>query len=303
MQQLTYPISSLIVFNIINKIKPDIVQCQHTHHLVAAYLANKNLKIPYILSLHGAIYGDLLFPLPFFLKKYWNKLPIISHVSETLCLTEDAQNMAKSLIGGKLTIIPNGVNQSLFSPLYASNIRKNIELICVSRLVTNKGLEDAICSMEFVVNKYPDAILRFVGAGPLHGSLVNLVNSLHLEKNVIFSGACKQEEVASYYNQARIFILPSLSEGFPLTVLEACSCGLPIILTPFQGAEEFIAQNNCGIIVPFSSPKNIANSVIQILENPTLEKTFICNSLLIAEERSWSQISKDYLNCYSRWCR
>ena len=303
-QQLTHPISSLLVMRIICKIHPDIVQCQHKGHVIAAYLAKIIAKIPYILSLHGEIKGDVLFPLPNALKHFWKKLPFISNSSEILCLTNDAKDIAEQLLGNKLTVIPNGVNQEIFhqSGISTRNIQK-IELICVSRLVNNKGLEDIISAMQYIIQEFPNTILRIVGDGILMNKLVKMTESLQLNKNILFSGKCKQEEVASYYNQAAIFLLPSLSEGFPLTVLEACSCGLPVILTPFHGAEEFISQNNCGLIVPFSSPKILAESVIKLLSNPSMYETLSHNSINIAKKRSWEQIATHYIECYSRCIR
>ena len=153
--------------------------------------------------------------------------------------------------------------------------------------------------MSQIRTKYPNAKLKIVGDGEYRKYLEELTISSGLSESIEFLGLIPNTEIPTHLRNADLFLLPSLFEGLPLTLLEAMACGLPVISTPVSIAPEIIKNWNNGIIVPFKSPDAIADAVITLLSNTKLRETYAENSATAAKETaSWESISEKYQTLY-----
>ena len=287
------------IFKNIKKIKPDIIHVQNIQNSIPVYFAKKIQKTPYCIALHNNL--ELMgIALPNFMKKYWMKLPYVKDANAIVSLTKEMAETVQESLQRDSYIIPNGVDMKRFYPNPAPNKeRENKIILTISRLDNKKGIEYAIESMPNILKKYPHTILRIIGDGDFKPELDKITKSLFLQNSVDFIGWIPNIDVPNYLQNADIFLLPSLSEGFSLTAIEASACGLPIVSTPVGIVPDIIDKWNNGIIVPFKSPEAISDAVITLLSNPDLKETYAKNSATAAKETmSWKSVAEQYISLY-----
>ena len=301
---------TLIIFELVSAIKIcrkynfDLI---HAHWLIPqgiiAYIINKLLRIPYIITCHGGdIYGLSGKSFTWFKKIIIKNAKIITVVS-TAIKKEIENKLTKNVL---IEVIPMGVDSKLFHPSkYDESIKKRYNitgpiLLFVGRLVEKKGVEYLIESMPSIIKKYPKVKLLIVGSGTLENELKELINKLKLNKNIIFIGPLPNSELPKYYATADIFISPSIkvkdgdTEGFGLTFVEAVFSGTIPIGTNVGGISDIIKDKKTGLLVKQKSSESISNAVNYVLSNPKILKIkeHIKNKLV--EIFCWQNISGKY---------
>jgi glycosyltransferase involved in cell wall biosynthesis len=164
--------------------------------------------------------------------------------------------------------IPYGVNPGKFfynPPMYPS-----YDFIFVGRFVAKKNPIAVIRSFEIVLSWFPTASLVMIGDGPLLERCRNLANRLGISDLVTFLGKKSHNDVVKYLQISRCYVQHSVTakdgdrEGMPNSILEACSCGLPVISTNHTGIPEAITQET-GYLVGEGDIVSMANYMVKIL--------------------------------------
>jgi glycosyltransferase involved in cell wall biosynthesis len=141
-------------------------------------------------------------------------------------------------------------------------------ILTVARLDPIKGLDYLIRAMLFVEN----GTLTIVGGGKERERLEALSKSLNLNNRIIFVGTTPHSKVWDYLQEATLFVLPSISEGFPRALLEAMACGLPIVATRVGGTPELIIDNVNGLLVPARDERALAEAITLVLNDHRLQE-------------------------------
>jgi glycosyltransferase involved in cell wall biosynthesis len=201
----------------------------------------------------------------------------------------------------KITVIPNGIDLKLFNS--NSNKKLGNTLLFVSILDKYhkfKGLDYLLDSLTSVIKYYPDIKLSVIGEGELKDYYSKKVIDMGLSENVVFLGEKNQNELVTYYNEASVFILPSIDiEGFGVVLLEAMACKIPVITTDIVGVVKEIRQNNCGIIVKPKDSQALGEAIVRLLKNPELAKQMGENGRkLVEQDWGWEKIAKKIENIY-----
>lgn len=144
----------------------------------------------------------------------------------------------------------------------------------VGRLHKVKGHRYAIAAMLPIINKYPNAHLVIAGDGELFDELIELRDSMQLTRHVHFLGF--RDSVTSIVRQFDIFLMPSLSEGLGLSLIEAMAEGIPAIASRVGGMAEVIQEfpassdqpHPTGILIPSEDSKSISAAVMDMLADP-----------------------------------
>jgi glycosyltransferase involved in cell wall biosynthesis len=118
------------------------------------------------------------------------------------------------------------------------------------------------------VNAFPDARFFLVGYGKGLAETIRFRNVLGLSNHVDMFNVMEQGRLLKLLNRCTLFVLPSLSEGLPSTVLEAMSCGKPVVLTANIGLEEVVGD--AGLYFPRRDSKALANAIVTLLANKEL---------------------------------
>jgi glycosyltransferase involved in cell wall biosynthesis len=135
--------------------------------------------------------------------------------------------------------------------------------LTVARLSPVKDQATLLRAVARVVSEIPDFHLDIVGDGPSRVGLVSLTAELGLDTHVTFHGAT--DDVPRFLAGARLFVLSSISEGVPLTILEAMAAGLPVVSTDVGGVEEVVANQQTGLLVPPSDADALAGAMLELL--------------------------------------
>lgn len=136
----------------------------------------------------------------------------------------------------------------------------------VSRIFFNKGHEYLIQAMPKILEKFPKAQLHIIGTGILMDDMKKIVNSQNLNSSVKFLGFV--EDLQKEISLIDVFVLPSLSEGFPLSIMEAMASGVPVAATPVGGIPEIIEHGKNGLLFHEKDPNSLADAVIYLLSDP-----------------------------------
>jgi glycosyltransferase involved in cell wall biosynthesis len=264
----------------------------HSFFALPTGLVAASLKVPYIVSLRGSDvpgFNNRLNALKR-IQKFFFRF-ICKQSSKVIANSIGLKKLAEESYDGKIDIIPNGIDTRQFSPG-----KKRKYLLCVSRLIPRKGINHLISAMPQILKKH-DTSLMIIGEGPQKDNLMKLAKEKKIARKVRFLDYVKHDDLPKYYKDASIFILPSLHEGMSNTVLEAMSCGLPIITTDTGGAKELIREN--GIIIKKEDSEEIASAANSILADRSKADTMGKMSRKIASTMSWKNVSDDYFKLYT----
>ena len=181
----------------------------------------------------------------------------------------------------KKNIIYNGVNTSLFTLGRDNRIFRETFSIkeeqtvigYVGRLSPEKGLEVLLDAMAEIAADRNDISLVIVGKGPMDytGRLHLRASRNSLDDRVFFAGY--HQNLQEVYPSFDLLCLPSFTEAFNRSIIEAMSCGLPVIATGVGGNDEAVADGESGYIVPPGDPVALAGAIRKLTDDPALMST------------------------------
>lgn len=171
-----------------------------------------------------------------------------------------------------IQIIPNGIDTDSFRPPVAKKpSEKNTQLLFIGRLHPEKNLINLLKAMVGLEN----IRLRIIGSGPLKKEIISFS-----EKNSLFVEIINNvpnNHLPEQYAQADIYVQPSLYEGNPKTILEAMSCGLPVISTDVQGIQNIIQHQKNGYLCTIK-PNSIRVAIEELAKNTNLREKLSKNA-------------------------
>lgn len=165
-------------------------------------------------------------------------------------------------------------------------------IIYVGRLEWQKGIDKVVESIPLIRQKIPNVELVIVGTGQFQDRIVKIIEELQLDEHIKLLGRLSHEEVITELGKADIFCFPSQSEGFPKVVVEAMACGLPVV-TSNVSVLPFLVGNDCGRVVPNTTPQEIAAAVVECVKDPGYYSQLSKNAVEKIKQYSlenWSKI-------------
>ena len=267
--------------------------------------------IPYIVQAHGSV--------PLNHKKIQKKgfdllwgHRLLKNAAQAIALTrtEKDQYIAIGVDGKNISIIPNGIDpatydqpqlKGLFKQIY--DIPSNFKIILyLGRLHKSKGIDLLIES--FIETRKKIKNIKLVIIGPDDGfkeTLNDLINRFQIKKDVILLDFISNKEKISAFFDADVFVTPKFS-GFPITFLEACVCGTPIVTTENGDTLEWI-NNKVGFVVEYDK-NQLHDKIHEILINESLKKKFGDEGKkLIIDRFNLAKIASDNERIYEKCLR
>lgn len=161
------------------------------------------------------------------------------------------------------------------------------KILFCANMHRKKGPHEVLKAAPLVLEKYPDTKFIFVGEGVELENLKKLCSKMELDSNVEFMGYKKGKEKITIFKKSHIFVYPSYTEGFPVVILEAMAAGMPLITTPVGGLADAFEDGKQGLIIKsmLPNPKEVAEKIVTLIENPTLMKKMSENNLREAKEK------------------
>lgn len=215
-------------------------------------------------SLHAYSFTDKLLALAGDFYDYHHKIKKYDHV--VLLTQEDKEKNWKP--SPHLSVIPNPISFITNNLVSALDTKK---IVTVGRINRVKNYSSLIRSFRLVADKHPDWILEIWGEGEEKQILQEQINTLGLNRSVHLKGYTA--DVPSRMADSSCFVLSSLYEGLPLVLIEAMSCGLPVISYACPcGPKDIITEGKDGFLVPVNDEKALANNMCRLIEDNELRQ-------------------------------
>lgn len=288
----------------------DLIHAHMIYSSAALYAIKlkRRLGIPLLFTHHGCMRFENL--LRDSIVKMYDRVMIPGILSEAdgvIALSmEDSKFLGGFCDMNRITIIPNGldieyINQVLLAnkqPLIDSFESKKV-ILFVGRLVPHKGAQYLLKSIKIYSKdiRKNNTILLIVGNGPQQLYLKQFVNENKIDDLVFFTGLITDNKKFEYFQKSHIFVLPSLSEGLPTTILEAMFFGLPVIATDLPVIRQYFSDNL--IIIPEKDPERLGKALLLLIQNQKLcQNLSVKAKEKIIHEFTWHKIIQNYLEFY-----
>lgn len=141
-------------------------------------------------------------------------------------------------------------------------------VVCVANFHVGKGHEFLLRALPLVLARFPAARCVLVGDGPERRAMERLALTLEVSEAVEFTGTVA--DPSPLVADSDLFVLPSLSEGLPLSVLEAWALGVPVVASRVGGLSELVEDGKDGLLVPVGEPEPLAQAIGAVLSDPGL---------------------------------
>jgi glycosyltransferase involved in cell wall biosynthesis len=271
--------SSITLFSLYKPRKPYFITC----HAIRSQKVEKLSKIKKYRFLFNPLFKIIL--------KYLEKRGL-KNATEIIVIKDEMKNYLierMQISDDKVKIIPNAVDIDKFKPdTLNTNDKKNI--LFVGRGTVPKGI-DTIIEMAKNIEEKILIVTKLIGSNFF---------KLGQERGIEFMFNVSHSEINKIYNKAKIFILPSLDEEQPLTILEAMSSGLPIITTRV-GSGNLVQDGINGIIISPQNSKELAEAINKLTSNRELvEKIKKTNRAKVEQNFSWKSVVKKYIELYDQ---
>jgi glycogen(starch) synthase len=206
----------------------------------------------------------------------------------------------------KIEIIHNSIEPAEIVPLSGDNSYKYLSLMkslgykvvsSVGRLTIQKGLPNLLQAAKHVIDKNPKTLFLIVGSGEQYYELVEMAAGLGIGANVLFTDFQRGKRWRDAFAIADLFVMPSVSEPFGLTPLEAISYGSPVLVSKQSGVGEVL--RNC-LKVDFWDVNELANQITAVVQNDVLAAELIKNARQEYEKLSWQKASDTMVSIYNQ---
>jgi glycogen(starch) synthase len=167
----------------------------------------------------------------------------------------------------------------------------------IGRLTIQKGLVNLLHAAAEVIIREPKTMFLIVGSGELYYELMELAADLGISKNVIFTGFLRGRAWHDSYTIGDLFVLPSVSEPFGLTVLEAIGYGTPTLISKQSGVGELIKHS---LKADFWDVHSMANQIVAVIQNSSLGVSLRENAYKELERLSWDHAATSLMDVYER---
>lgn len=206
----------------------------------------------------------------------------------------------------KIEVVHNSIDKSAIEPLDSDNAYAYLSALKaqgyrvvtnIGRLTLQKNLPNLLYAAKEVIERAPKTIFLIVGSGEQLFELLDLAGRLGISKNVIFTGFQRGKRWRDAYAIADIFVMPSISEPFGLTALEAIAYGTPVLMSKQSGVAEVVRNS---LKVNFWDVHEMANQITAVVQNDALRDELHANALHEYAHLDWKTSSKKLFGVYDR---
>lgn len=192
----------------------------------------------------------------------------------------------------------NAIDFDLFQP---DQSQKIYDFIYVGRVDQNKQVNLIVDAFHALQQQHPDIKLLIVGDGPERSNLTEKVADYRIAESVQFAGKQKYEDIPNFLNQSHIFIMASAFEGLPVAMIEALSCGLPVVMPDIGDISDIAVDGYNALLIDEIILDSYVEALSELLTNLALYRDLVQGALetrekFIAEyslenvKRSWHEI-------------
>lgn len=196
-------------------------------------------------------------------------------------------------------VIANGVDAAAFRPAPPSvGTAPALRALCVARLIRRKGIDLLVEAL--ADPRCREVVVDVVGTGPELEELRRAGRARGVAARVNFLGHIDNTDLAAVYARADVFVLPSRSESCSMALLEAMSCGLPVIATRIGGMPELVQHGVNGYLVPTDDSGAIAACLDSLSSSPDLRRDMgRASREIVCEHHGWQRVADGYTRLFA----
>lgn len=190
--------------------------------------------------------------------------------------------------------IPNGVDNERFIP---NPLAQKKYVTFIGRLSAIKGFDIFLNIAQKIYEKDPSLMFLIIGN---YGEFANRVQEVTAKLPILYLPQISHDKILKYYHQTLVYVLPSRYEGVPTTVLEALSCGIPVVGSNVGGVAEVLTHNENGFLFDIKNINQAVNGVFQCLTPEYQKNTSLSGPGFIKRQYSWDGISRKVAEIYHK---
>ncbi len=312
----------VLMFNhFLSKRMADVVQkvdfdVMHVHDWLAAFSGitfKHYVKKPMILTVHSTEVGraqGLHSPDSFSINgiEWWSNY----EADRVIVCSQSMKNEICShfnLPPDKVDVIPNAIDATKYQiPVDRGAVRQRYGvgwgeklILCVGRLVPQKGIEYFIRAIPIIARRYPEAKFVIVGEGWSRDILEAEARASGHQRKIQFTGFASDKEVIELMTSADVLVVPSIYEPFGIVALEGMATGVPVVASKVDGLSEVIEHERTGIFVYPRSPDSIAWGIHRVLSDPDHAKWLTENAKdKLHKAYSWEAVAMKTVDVYRK---
>ena len=269
--------------------------------MIPAYMLLKIVDKPYVVTCHGSdirIIGKSAFT------RLWQKILLrrASHVVAVSLEIRDLLIQKYGLSSRNITLIRNGYDEKLVQRLRAKNStvvrHKTPSVVFLGNLREEKDPMNLIEAFRTVSHRVKNIHLQIVGNGHLRTAVEKKIESYKLQNMVTLHGMLPHRQALEVLASSEIFLLTSVEEGIPTSLIEAMALGKAVIATSVGGVPEIVTDGVNGLLTPPRLPERMAQAIEKLLKNPILTERLKKAATKSVEWYSWSKIAEKYERIY-----
>jgi teichuronic acid biosynthesis glycosyltransferase TuaC len=254
-----------------------------------ALLTAQELKVPFIIGALGSDLRQMSDPLSNYLSRH-----TLAKADHIITVSDEMRRQVIHLDNDptKVTSVRNGCDREIFQPQDRNAARNAVGILpdaelalFVGWLATPKGLGELLKVMRELLPARPKLMLACIGEGTL-AAHVRQLESEHPDR-IRLLGPQTSAEVARWLAASTFLVLPSYSEGCPNVVVEALSCGRPVVATDVGGIPELV-KDGCGILIPPQNEPALKEAILRVLS-----QDWDPESIARITRRSWHDVADD----------
>jgi glycosyltransferase involved in cell wall biosynthesis len=210
----------------------------------------------------------------------------------------------KAVPKSKIKVIPNGVDVEQFTPTSNAKIKEDTSnsftWLAVGRFEVQKDYPNLIQAFSILLKKSPESKLLIVGQGPFKSEIEVLISESRIGDSIQLLGVRK--DVPEIMNKVDGYVMSSAWEGLPMVLLEATSCGLPVVATDVGGNKEVVINEQTGLLVEPRDPASLSNAMLRLMSMTKTKRDSFGEKgrLHIKENYSLEKVSNTWEKTYNQ---
>lgn len=277
--------------SILNNEKPDLVITHgEDSELITAFTSSTIKKI-------NVIHGESYFPVNPFYRFLLNS--VARERYDFTIVVNEMLTIIPEKLGVKYAIVKPGINLEQFNTAkHQIDLQDgSIKIGFIGRVVKEKGLFELLKAYKLLRQKYRNVQLKIAGDGKALLPLQKKAGELGFSNDIKLYGEVSSPEL--FYREIDILVLPSITEGLPVTILEAMASGIIVVASNVGGISEIIKNKQNGLLLESCKPDVIANAVENLINNPALCKELVSNANETIKNYSDKKSAKDFYSTFN----
>jgi glycosyltransferase involved in cell wall biosynthesis len=288
------PRTMLRYSRLFRRLRPDVVHCHNPAPTLQAAMGARLAGVQCVMATRHSLVsppydraGEVKFS-----AWSWLWLDWVAGICEVTCENLRAAPLARR---DRVVRVYNGT--SAIQRIPVERVEDEFRLLFVGRLAKIKDLGTLIRAVAVAAERVPRLRLDVVGDGPVRGELEALARELGAAQRVRFHG--QQMETARFFSGADVFAMSSVSEGLPMSLLQAMSLGLPAVLTDVGGMREVMDLSKSGLLAPVGDATAMAEAIVRLANDETLRAEFSRRAVATYQaEFTLERMDAEYMRLY-----